>query len=146
MWWLAWKKGVYVWFLIPYFRSDPKVNTYSKYLTDTDLLTNWPTDYQIKLINEWSNGWMHVSSMLFWFLLRKWKKKKYFFKIPRLQCSNQGSPMMGFLLLSLESEYMIIIRAITGMQLISNEEKMLRWQTHGVFFSAVLRKMQKNKT
>ena len=53
-------------------------------------------------------------------------KKKYFFKIPRMQCSNQGSPMMEFLLLSLQSEYMITIRALTGMQLISNEEKMLR--------------------
>ena len=39
--------------------------------------------------------------------------------------------MMEFLLLSLKSVCMIAIRALTGMQLISNEEKMLRWQTHG---------------
>ena len=56
----------------------------------------------------------------------KMKEKKYFFKIPRLQCPNQGSHMMEFLLLSLESEYMITIKALTGMQPKSNEEKMLR--------------------
>ena len=33
---------------------------------------------------------------------------------------------------------MIAISALTGMQLISNEEKMLRWQPHGVF-AVVLR-------
>ena len=54
--------------------------------------------------------------------------QRYFFKIPRLQCSNQGSHEMEFLLLSLKSVCMIAIRALTGMQLISNEEKMLRWQ------------------
>ena len=60
----------------------------------------------------------------------KMKGKKVFFKTPRPQCPNQGSHMMEFLLLSLESMYMIAIRALTGMQLISNEEKMLRLQTH----------------
>ena len=54
------------------------------------------------------------------------KEKKYVFKIPRLQCPNQGSHMMEFLLLSLESVCMIVIRALTGMHLISSEEKMLR--------------------
>ena len=49
-----------------------------------------------------------------------------FFKIPRLQCPNQGSHMMEFLLLSLKSMSMIAIRALTGMQLINHEEKMLR--------------------
>ena len=49
------------------------------------------------------------------------------FKIPRLQCLNQESHMMEFLLLSLKSDK-------TGMQLISNEEKLLRRQTHGVFY------------
>ena len=44
--------------------------------------------------------------------------------------------MMEFLLLSLKSVCMIAIRVLTGMQLISNEEKMLRWQTHGVTRSA----------
>ena len=48
------------------------------------------------------------------------------FKIPRLQCPNQGSHIMEFLLLSLKRMCMIAIRALTGMQLISNEEKMLR--------------------
>ena len=45
---------------------------------------------------------------------------------------------MEFLLLSLKSVCMIAIRALTGMQLISNEEKMLRRQNI-VFFAAVLR-------
>ena len=48
------------------------------------------------------------------------------FKTPRPQCPNQGSHMTEFLLLSLESVYMITIRALTEMQPISNEEKMLR--------------------
>ena len=61
---------------------------------------------------------------------RENERKKVFFKTPRPQCPNQGSHMMEFLLLSLESVYMIAIRALTGMQLISNEEKMLRLQTH----------------
>ena len=50
-------------------------------------------------------------------------KKVFFFKTPRPQCPNQGSHMMEFLLLSVESVYMIAIRALSGMQLISNEEK-----------------------
>ena len=50
--------------------------------------------------------------------------QRYFFKIPRLQSPNQGSHMTEFLL-SLESACMIAISALTGMQLISNEEKML---------------------
>ena len=52
--------------------------------------------------------------------------QRFFFKIPRLQCPNQGSHMMEFLLLSPKSVCMIVIRALAGMQLISNEEKMLR--------------------
>ena len=43
--------------------------------------------------------------------------------IPRLQNLHHGSHMIKFLLLSLEKERMIAIRALTGMQLISNEEK-----------------------
>ena len=43
--------------------------------------------------------------------------------IPRLQSLHQGSHMIKFLLLSLEKGRMISIRALTGMQLISNEEK-----------------------
>ena len=65
--------------------------------------------------------------MPFWFVTG------VFFKILKLQCPNQGSHMMEFLLLSLISVCMIVIRALTGMQLRSNEEKMLRWQIHGVF-------------
>ena len=49
---------------------------------------------------------------------------KGIFKIPRLQSPNQGSHMTEFLL-SLESVCMIAISTLTGMQLISNEEKML---------------------
>ena len=44
----------------------------------------------------------------------------------RLQSLHQGSHMINFLLLSLEKGRMIAIRALTGMQLMSNEEKMLR--------------------
>ena len=44
--------------------------------------------------------------------------------IPRLQSLHQGSHIIKFLLLSLEKGRMISIRALTGMQLISNEEKM----------------------
>ena len=54
------------------------------------------------------------------------REKKYFFMIPRLQNLHQGSHMIKFLLLSLEKGRMISIRTLTGMQLISNEEKMLR--------------------
>ena len=43
--------------------------------------------------------------------------------IPRLQNLHQGSHTIKFLLLSLEKGKMIAIRALTGMQLISNEEK-----------------------
>ena len=43
--------------------------------------------------------------------------------IPRLQSLDQGSHMIKFLLLSLENGGMISIRALTGMQLVSNEEK-----------------------
>ena len=92
----------------------------------TDLLTNWLTDYRKKLINEWLN---EIMSLQCPFDL----SQIFFFKIPRLQCPNQGSHMMEFLLLSLKSVCMIVIRALTGMQLISNEEKILRWQKHGVF-------------
>ena len=51
------------------------------------------------------------------------REKKYFFMIPRLQNLHQGSHTIKFLLLSLEKGKMIAIRALTGMQLISNEEK-----------------------
>ena len=51
------------------------------------------------------------------------REKKYFFMIPRLQNLHQGSHMIKFLLLSLEKGGMISIRALTGMQLISSEEK-----------------------
>ena len=51
------------------------------------------------------------------------KGKKYFFMISRLQSLHQGSHMIKFLLLSLEIGGMISIRALTGMQLISSEEK-----------------------
>ena len=91
-----------------------------------DLLTNWLTDYRKKLINEWLN---EIMSLQCPFDL----SQIFFFKIPRLQCPNQGSHMMEFLLLSPKSVCMIVIRALTGMQLRSNEEKMLRWQKHGVF-------------
>ena len=43
--------------------------------------------------------------------------------ISRLQSLHQGSDMIKFLLLSLENRGMISIRALTGMQLISSEEK-----------------------
>ena len=43
--------------------------------------------------------------------------------IPRLQSLHQGSNVIKFLLLSLEKGRMIAIRALTGMQLMSNEEK-----------------------
>ena len=43
--------------------------------------------------------------------------------ILRLQSLHQGSHMIKFLLLSLEKGRMIAIRALTGMQLISSEEK-----------------------
>ena len=72
---------------------------------------------------EWMNACLFNALLIF---TEKMKGKKNFFKIPRLQCPNQGSPMMEFILLSLESEYMITIRALTGMQLMSNEEIMLR--------------------
>ena len=41
--------------------------------------------------------------------------QRYFIKIPRLQCPNQGSHMMEFILLSLKSVCMIAIRALTGI-------------------------------
>ena len=84
------------------------------------------TDYQIKLKNEWPNELMSLQCPFY-------LSQRYFIKIPRLQCPNQGSHMMEFLLLSLKSVCMIAIRALTGMQLISNEEKIPRWQKHGVF-------------
>ena len=43
--------------------------------------------------------------------------------IPGLQSLHQGSHMIKFLLLALEKGRMISIRALTGMQLMSNEEK-----------------------
>ena len=73
---------------------------------------------------EWMNACLFNALLIFTEKMKE--KKKYFFKIPRLQCPNQGSYMMEFILLSLESEYMITIRALTGMQLMSNEEIMLR--------------------
>ena len=94
----------------------------------TDILTNWLTYWLPDKINKLTTEWINVSSMPFWFVT-----EVFFFKIPRLQCPNQGSHMMEFLLLSLKSVAMIAIRALTGMQLRSNEGKMLRWQTHGVF-------------
>ena len=51
------------------------------------------------------------------------REKSIFFMIPRLQNLHQGSHMIKFLLLSLENGGMISIRALTGMQLISSEEK-----------------------
>ena len=112
-----------MWFSISYFRFDPKDNPYSTCLLQTyDRLT----DYQTKLKNEWPN---ELTSLQCPFYL----SQRYFIKIPRLQCPNQGSHMMEFLLLSLKSGCMIAIRALTGMQLINHEEKMLRRQKHGVF-------------
>ena len=91
--------------------------------------TYWLADYRTKLIYEWLNELMSLQCP---FDL----SQRYFIKIPRLQCPNQGSHMMEFLLLSLKSVCMIVIRALTGMQLINHEEKMLRWQTQGFFCSS----------
>ena len=112
------------------FQSDPKVNTCITCLR-TDFLTNWLTDYQ-KKINKWIIKWINVSSMPFWFVTEneEIKGKRRFLKTSKLQSPNQGSLTMEFLLLSLESVCMILIKALRGMQLIGNEEKMLRWQTH----------------
>ena len=51
------------------------------------------------------------------------REKKYFFMISRLQSLHQGSHMIKFFLLSLKKGKMIAIRALTGMKLVSNEEK-----------------------
>ena len=48
--------------------------------------------------------------------------KGILFKIPRLQCPNQGSHRMEFLLLSPESMCMIAIRALIGMQLMLKDK------------------------
>ena len=126
MWYLAWKEeGLYVvfdilfqiWSNSQYREHMPPAQTY--------WLTDWLTTGK-KLINEWLN---EIMSLQCPFDL----SQIFFFKIPRLQCPNQGSHMMEFLLLSLKSVCMIAIRALTGMQLISNEEKIPRWQKHGVF-------------
>ena len=78
MWWLAWKNGVYVWFLIPYFRSDPKVNTYSKYLLQRliDLLTDWLPDQINKWMIEWMNACLFNALLIF---TEKMKEKKSIF-------------------------------------------------------------------
>ena len=84
MWWLAWRvRGVYMWFSIPYFISDP--SQYLQYVPSAQ--TFWLTDYQTKLINEWLNEWISLQcpfdlSQRMW----KWKEKRYFFKVsqPRI--------------------------------------------------------------
>ena len=54
-----------MWFSIPFFRYDPKVNTYSTCLSHRlILLTNWLIDYQTKLINEWRNECLFNASLI----------------------------------------------------------------------------------
>ena len=106
-----------MWFSIPYFRPDPKVDTYipSAHASQKDSLTYWLIDYQTKLINEWLNEWKSLWCPL--------DLSQVFFP---LWSPNQGSHMMDD-----ECIHIITIRTLTGM-LISNEEKTVRWQILGV--------------
>ena len=110
-----------IWSKRQYIQHMPPAQTYWL----ADWLTGWLPDQ----INKWS------------FIMNDWMNKCLFNAL--LICHR------GILLRSPDfnvptkdhiwwSSYYYLWKACVGMQLISNEEKMLRWQTHGVF-AAVLR-------
>ena len=118
-------------FSIPYFNLIQKSIPAALASAQTSQLTDWLTDYQTKLINEWLNEQTSLFNALL-ICHREWgnkRKKGKFLRSPDFKVPTKDL-MIEFLLLSLESACMIPIRALRAMQLIRNEENMLRWQTH----------------